>query len=440
MASKNHKKEKAKIARQRQEESKRLKKMNEANIDEIPMDETLGDIDELVEEKSLSKFDGTRPFIILTLEEIISKLRCSDNNDYEILQTAMYLKHFAKNTIAMYEKFLTESNIEIDKEKRKQIKREVINTTERALLKSEMQSIINEYAFENSIDYGAIKVAFDSAYNAIITGLEERKIRMFKIFVGYGDELSRFEVEYEDSFKKYDLKERIMIFINWNSLDEVYQNYSIYKTKYRNFEDSSINSLVSAFATEEAYEARGDEKFIEYNGVSMNYLIVIEKELKRLACQLHGVKYEDIRFVDAIKYLKKSDLPGLSDDEMIDNLQLIRKIRNKVAHGYTITKDDFMFIKEILLNRQAYEILSWNLKPEDESKVFEYDTEEFFEKSKDIFKEDLIDNLRECLYSKEKSLASHYFNMLFKNHYNELTAEEITKIVGMLERAGIKVR
>lgn len=439
MTSKNNKKDKAKKARLKQKENIELKKKSEVAVEAIAMMENTGEGTQVVEETNLSKFDGTRPFVILTLEEIISKLRAGDNNDYEILQCAMYLKRFAKNTLNMYEEFLTENHIKVDKERRKQIKNTVINTTERAILKTQMQAVINEYVFESSIDHGAIKVTFATAYNAIISGLEERKISMFSIFVGYGDELSRFEVEYEDSFKKYDLKGRIMIFINWNSLDDVYKNYSIYKTKYRNFEESSINSLTSAFATEEAYEARGEEKFFEYNGVSMNYLIVLEKELKRLACQLHGVKYNEIRFVDAIKYLEKSNLNGLCDEETINNLQLIRKVRNKVAHGYTITKEDFIFIKEILLNRQVFEILSWNLKPEDETQVFQYDTEEFYEKSRSIFKEDLMDNMRECLYSKEKGLAMHYFDMLFNSCYEELTEEDIKKVVGMLERAGIKV-
>lgn len=438
MTSKNSKKEKAKKARLKQKENKELKKNVEATVEKVAIDHTIENIEEIGEEVNLSKFDGTRPFLILTLEEIISKLRCGNNNDYEILETAMYLKQFAKNTLNMYDEFLIENHIEVDKERRKQIKKTVINTTERALLKFEMQSIISEYIFEASIDYGAIKVAFATVYNAIVAGLEERKIKIFSIFVGYDDEISSFDVEYEDSFKKYDLKSRFMIFVNWNSLDEVYQNYSIYKTKYRNFEASSINSLVSAFATEEAYEARGDEKFLEYNGVSMNYLIVLEKELKRLACQLHGVKYEEIRFVDAIKFLKESDLGFLSEEEIIEKLQLIRKIRNKVAHGYTITKEDFLFIKEILLKRQVFEVLSWNLKPEDEAQVFEYDTEGFIKKSKEIFKLDTIDNLKECLYSKEKGLASHYFNTLFKNYYDELTPEEITRVVSMVERAGIR--
>ena len=184
---------------------------------------------------NITKFSGIKAYALINLEEIINSLKEGNNDDNEILLMARKLMDFSIEPRKKYNEFLRENKNKITEENKivlNLLNREpkyILNTTERALLKVQMQGIILEFVTKNTnyeaIDYGAIRVCFETVYFAILQGLEEKRIQSLNIYVGYGDVLADIKVEYEENSCKYNLNEHIIIFPIWNSLDDLYNEY-----------------------------------------------------------------------------------------------------------------------------------------------------------------------------------------------------------------------
>lgn len=343
------------------EKKKRLKKLKQQQkLNRKKNKEALECRMENFTHNDMTKFSGIRAYVIITLEEIINLLSDEKYNRGEILFIATELRNLVYNPLKSYKNFISKNKDKLRKEDKYILSlldkqpRFSINTTERALLKVEMEAIIMEFATKGtdyeSIDYGAIKICFQTAYHAILQGLDEKKIKSLEIYVGYGDVLTDINVKYDESDEKYNLDERIIIFPNWNSLDNLYNEYTKFKTMYVNFSESSINSLATAFATEKEFNNRKEgSHIISYNGIALNYLSVLEVELKKLVYQKTGIPSRSIRLVEAINKLHELNLDILSEEYVIEDLHEIRQIRNKVAHGISISYEELDFIKSVLI-------------------------------------------------------------------------------------------
>ncbi|HAX72312.1 MAG TPA: hypothetical protein DCY20_02175, partial [Firmicutes bacterium] len=300
MASKAQKKQKQKLARQVQQSNKEKNKVVHMSDDVLTID--FNDITVL---------DGPKACVLVVLKEMVEMLASGVHEDEVILTIADALKDFAMNPITEYEQVLNQFKGELTKQELKQSKRlcynkqYMLNTTERALLKTQMQSILLEYGMKNTdyegIDYGAIKVCFEVVYVALFEGMQEKLISGLDVYVGYGDVLANLEVRYKDSKEKYNLKEHFIIFPFWHALDELYNQVSILKTKYPQFEEYSINSLATAIETQKQFECRENgQEFLSYNGIALNYFNVLEVELKKLMTTRGHETDTRLRLVDMI--------------------------------------------------------------------------------------------------------------------------------------------
>lgn len=370
MATREQKKNKLKLAKQKQKENRynnqsvkdKFNKFHKIIVDKDSYD-------------NHSKYPvGIRESTLSLLRDITKNLKNGINDDEDIEYVAKTLSHLAINPIPFYLEVISAvSSSTNDKKKIKSLNDSLkkakcgLNNTERALLSSQMQSIIAEYFMVNEVydahDYGAIKVAFEVAYQAIYNGLQEHPINSLILNVQYGDNLESIEIEYEDSTKKYNLNDNIIIFPIWKSLDNLYHYYSIYRKDYKNFSQESINSLATAKNMYDEYKEREQgEEIISYKGIAMNYLGVLEEELKNLISKSFELDMKSITFNDAINYLNKKYFENLYDFEMIEVLHEMRKLRNKSAHpGETITSEDIENIERKLIGGQILKFIDWNL-------------------------------------------------------------------------------
>lgn len=369
MATREQKKSKLKLARQRQKENREKSEL---------VKEKFNAFDSIVVDKEIydkeSKYPiGIREFTLSQLKDIIKILKDGVNDDDEIKNTAGILRDFAKDQFSSYLKYISiirpvisDKKIKALNDSLKKAKCE-LNNTERALLKCMMESIITEYFMVNEVydahDYGAIRVFFELAYQSIYNGLQEYPIDSLVLNVQYGDTLDSIEIEYKDSSEKYNLNDNILIYPIWNSLDNLYHYNAIYRTKYKNFSQESINSLATAKNMYDEYKKRAQgEEIISYKGIAMNYLGVLEEELKKLISKSFDLEIKSIKFNDAINYLTKKNFDGLSNPEMINRLHEMRKLRNKAAHpGETITSQDIENIERKLIDGQILEFIDWIL-------------------------------------------------------------------------------
>lgn len=328
---------------------------------------------------NITKFNGIKAYVLLNLSEAINSLTLEENDDNKILLIAKELEKFSVEPERIYNEYLNINTNSITKEQLIAIKNLVeepnyiLNTTERALLKSQMHGIILEYNTKNqiyeSIDYGAIRVCFELVYQAIFIGLDEKKIKHLEFDVAYGDILVDLKIEYENSDEKYNLKENIIIFPVWNSLDELYTNYTQYKTQYISFEENSWKLLATAYETQKQYENRREGKeLLSYNGLASNYVSVLEVELKKLVVKTFNVNNKTLTLENAINYLTKCNFECLSKEYIVNKLHEIRKLRNRIAHGNEITYEEFHKIYTLLIENQILKFISWSLSKVDRDK------------------------------------------------------------------------
>ena len=370
MASKQMKKEKKKRLKQKQKEiTLKNKELRKNNVEVLSSDndknnlsdnnkdrmelldlhkEELPDIDDIV------AYTGPRGYVLKALNKMVYELNNKTISDEDIQGIARLLIELAEKPNTMYKQLLKIANIK-DNDPRLKSKTKIkanLNMTERALLKNRMQGILMEYGgkgFNQSIDYSGIRLYFEMTYRLILAGLEEKKIRSIDLTVGYGDAIYELGVNYMSDDSQHNINESRYIPVHFNSLDNLYNTYAIYKNKYKDFSESSLYSLATASDMAKQYESREEGKdIISYNGIVLNYVGVLECELKKFMALKFNLKEIDLKLVDAINYLSKLNHPILSTQELIEDLHKVRKLRNKAAHGNFITYDEYSYVSNII--------------------------------------------------------------------------------------------
>lgn len=353
MAMKKQKKNKKNLIKLKQKE---IRSRNKTSIEEVNM---------CLEENSIyfneiSEFDGVKSYVLVTLLRVINNFKQDKHDDELIKYTAAKLALLCQNPFFEYNKLLHK---EFPKQKLKNNSKKnenSLNTTERAVLKSAMQCIIADYMFTHyeEIDYGAIKICFEYPYMLICQGLDEKVLKSIDLDIGYGDVLIDVRIKYEDNFKKYNLDEEVSIIPNWNSLDDLYNSYEEYRHIFLKFSESSLQSLSTADVAFKEYTSRvKGRELLSYNGIAMNYVGVLETEIKKLITKEFNISNKKLRLIDAINHLEKLKDVILSSEVTINKLHEVRILRNKIAHGGSISYEEVKFIQDTLLTEDK--ILQW---------------------------------------------------------------------------------
>ena len=368
MSKKQLKKDKKKFIKLKQKEitarNKALKKDVQNKIELLSLDKSeLPDLEDKIERS------GPRGYVLKILKDIIDDINLGCIDDKEIIPVAQLLIKFAEKPSEVYSELLDLANINLSKQQKKLMNKSNVslNLTERVLLKNRMQGILMEYQFKDlstaNIDYSGIRVFFETAYRLILVGLEDRKILGIDIYLGYGDIIFDLIVEYDgENHSKYNINHNTFIYIGWKPLDNLYNTYTIYKNKFKNFSEGSVQSLATATDMGKEYESRNNGKeLISYSGVVLNYICPFESELKNLISKKFNLDKDNLKLVKAINYLKKINNQLLSDEKTIDTLHKVRSLRNKVAHGKPATYDEYRYIYNSLLLSGILECLNKEL-------------------------------------------------------------------------------
>lgn len=307
--------------------------------------------EELQDIEEISVLRGPRGYALKTLKGMIDDINNGITSDEAIQGVARLLIELAEKPGIIYMKILKLLNISNEQLKLNSTGKvnTSLNITERALLKNRMQGILMEYGwkgFSENIDYSGIRLYFEMAYRLILAGLEEKKIESIDLSVGYGDAIYELNVNYVNDWSEHNIHENCFIRVNFNPLDNLYNTYAIYKNKYKDFSESSLYSLATASDMAKQYESREEGKdIISYNGIVLNYVGVLECELKKLIALKFNLNEIDLKLVDAINYLSKLNHPILATQELIEDLHNVRKLRNKAAHGNFITYDEYLDVR-----------------------------------------------------------------------------------------------
>lgn len=225
------------------------------------------------------------------------------------------------------------------------------NTTftrgERQLLRTVGMMLQSDYMMTDlnhqGVDYGAMRVHIELLEKALQNGLDDRNVTFISMDVLFNDVLKNYSVEYDNSNIVDDFAD---ICIYWNALSELYNSYSLYKVKYKGFDNHSLSILSSAYEKYKEYQERTVEEkaILSVNGIAADFAAVVEHEFKKIIIKLTGKSRWS--FFDAINEFEKMSeyespaLFSLSSPDYIDRLHFIRKMHNDIDHGNRLITEE----------------------------------------------------------------------------------------------------
>ncbi|MEB4857027.1 hypothetical protein [Priestia megaterium] len=99
-----------------------------------------------------------------------------------------------------------------------------------------------------------------------------------------------------------------------------------------------------------------ESKKVSYNGLCMNFCGVLEKEMKKvISTQDRHIDERELAWGKIVDFMKEKDIfrefkPDIRWNQWAQNMEKINRVRNKVAHGQSITKDEYKLVKETALS------------------------------------------------------------------------------------------
>ncbi|MBN3546876.1 hypothetical protein [Fictibacillus barbaricus] len=227
-----------------------------------------------------------------------------------------------------------------------------LSTNEIVIAEIIAESTLTDY-INQEVDYAAIRVNGEFAYQAILQGLsDETKYAGATLSVDTNDVLVNWKLTSgnpENSSSGF--------FIQWNVLDKIYNENKNLSKSYPNFDKHSLKLLSTVRLQENEISINKSRDLFAYNGWVVAYLSVFERELRNV-----------IRLIDSNPKKEKLMLRKLCEEiikmrsanfHFMDMAEIegLISIRNKAAHGEELSKEDYEYCKKTL-NSNYFENLS----------------------------------------------------------------------------------
>jgi len=245
---------------------------------------------------------------------------------------------------------------------------EKLTTQERVLLQQLMESNLDEYLMVSdmeTMDYGAMLVLTELCYQLIKGGIpEHKKIEQITVYVGQDSTLDSWDVSYDTNLVV--LKETIAdpeqyIHIEWIALDEFDHEYESFVHRLHGLSDESKKALATVLYQEKKMESAPQDK-LSYTGLVNYFTGIIEQEFRVLISKHNEEATTKKRMWKEIcDYIKVNDIPYISSSVMdaYDTMMKIHPIRNKIAHGESVSVEDYQLVKSICLDMKLFDYISW---------------------------------------------------------------------------------
>lgn len=247
---------------------------------------------------------------------------------------------------------------------------ETLNSLEKIIVRQLMESNLDKYILLSemeTMDYGEMLVINELCYNLIKEGLpKNRFIDSITVYVGTGNKLNNWEIHYHPQllvFNNAPEPDELEhdIFIEWVALDEFEHEYENFVHKLHALSEDSKKSLVTALYQENKL-ADTPGNLVSYNGIASYYTGILEQEFRLLISYHQGLKFtKRMMWKEICDYLKVHDLPVIVDciPDIYDKMMEIYPMRNKIAHGEPILHKDFLLVKNLAMESQLLEFISW---------------------------------------------------------------------------------
>lgn len=317
---------------------------------------------------------GIRAFALSLLEQLTIWLSSTHISPTNIQQHAMMLRDLTSTDdmeqyyINMLKSFMENSGVSVSQQQLTSLHQEVktfpsLTENERNVIRSIAQSFLFEYiqlGHGEKVDYLAMKIFGDFCYAAIKQGIpDEQYVVSATLFVDSNGENNEKLINWELNYAEYNQHPMGLVFINWIPLDELKHEYLIITHSYHGFEEDSKKELATAMYQEQSLPAKSQE-LISYRGLVSIYTGVLEKELRKLIELKENEMQSNLMMKNINTYIRNNDIPGLIENmpDLYARLEEIRMIRNRAAHGEDISYDDYMKVKNLLINNLLFKFIS----------------------------------------------------------------------------------
>ncbi|GAA0289735.1 hypothetical protein GGQ92_002418 [Gracilibacillus halotolerans] len=316
---------------------------------------------------------GIRELALAQLEQIIiwlSKkhvqphlIQVNSKDLYELSQTDDMVEHYLHiNREVLLAQGSPNMHLELQLIRERAETFPSLTKNERTLIRTIAEANIGEFLLlgdAHTADYSAMKILTEFCYEAIKEGIPDRENLISAILYVDSDgenneKLVNWELGYVDDDEPVDT-----IWIEWEALDELNDEYRKYAHSLHGLEEDSKDELATAMYLEKTLPYKS-KNHISYRGLIMTYTSILERELKKLIESKEGSIPEDWMMKKINDYILKHPLTYLENvNNLYEQLENIRRIRNKAAHGEKIDYEDFEIVKDLLIDQQLMEFISW---------------------------------------------------------------------------------
>ena len=205
-----------------------------------------------------------------------------------------------------------------------------------------------------------MKILTEFCYEAIKEGIPDTESLITAIiYVDSDGENNEKLVNWELGFVEDDDEPAETIWIEWEALDELNDEYRKYAHSLHGLEEDTKDELATAMYVEKTLPYKS-KNHISHRGLIMTYTSILERELKNLIGYKDNIRTDDWMLKKINDYLIENPVPYLDDVENVyEKLEDIRRIRNIAAHGEKINYHDFELVKDFLIDQQVLEFISW---------------------------------------------------------------------------------
>lgn len=168
------------------------------------------------------------------------------------------------------------------------------------------------------------------------------------------------ELNNGNRYNKEEIGYPSFVFINWVDLNDMNHFNQIHSTSLLGLSKASKSTLTTAMAIERKFMDDDNDMF-SYNSLAISYFGIVESELGLIIRRLdHTTKHKQLMWNDITQYCRNNFIPILSEKlPLYEVLKELRPIRNRVAHGGFIEKEEFKKIKQLTYSNQLIEFISW---------------------------------------------------------------------------------
>lgn len=302
--------------------------------------------------------NGIKSYILYRLEQLILSLKEPDKDEQIILSlyNDLYWMFYGE-VDKIHEKIMLIKKLNTGQQE-SDIKEELTESEKQLLLENTIEGGILDFVIlpENAIlDYDALRRSCELTKKILLKGIPEGEyISKISVYTDTGDIIIDYNLEITNTPVEH-------IWIDYKPKDVLENEYKILNNTLYSFSTESRKTLATVI-TEEKTISKKSPELRSYTGLVMNYLGVIEKELKLIIIQKEKLSpNKPLMWRDITNYIKKNDLPIIKRyiPDIVKHMLSLNALRNKAAHGEFISLDEFIYVKEFCFKKKALEYIAW---------------------------------------------------------------------------------